>query len=72
MGMELTAERDDGALLVVDGPAAAVVTDTGIAYLPLASVMARPAEWKPRAGDVPQDVDAEKLGALRRRLDAQA
>lgn len=39
-----------------------------VVYLPLASVMARPAEWETATGPVPAAVSAAELDALRERL----
>jgi hypothetical protein len=66
--VKVTARRDDGALLVEDGPAAALVIDGGAVYLPLDSIMAYSAEWTDVDEPVPDVVDVDELAALRKRL----
>jgi len=70
--VKVTARRDDGALLIEDGPAAALVIDGGAVYLPLDSIMAYPAEWSDADEPVPAVVDVDELAALRERLSSPA
>ncbi len=50
--MKVVAKRDDGALLVVDGEAAAIVADDRAWVLPRDSALAR-GDWEPDSSDTP-------------------
>lgn len=70
--MIVEAQRGDGAFLVTDGPAGAVVLPGGaVTYLPKDSIYAR-GGWSPAAGrpSVPKSVDRRKLAELRSKCEA--
>lgn len=71
--MNVEAERDDGALLVTDGPAALVVLDGRAWPTSRESALAR-GSWKPSSAPVPQAArdSAPRLTELRQDLQRQA
>jgi hypothetical protein len=70
--VKVEARRDDGALLVTEGPAAVVVLDDRAWVTSRDSALAR-GSWEPASGDVPEaaTAKADDLAAFRTELDEQ-
>lgn len=63
--MRTVAIRDDGAVLVVDGPAAAIVLADGRAvYLPAYSAL-RCGDWADHDAEAPEGVDPDRLAEVK-------
>lgn len=71
--MKVIASRDDGAILVVDGPAAAVVSDGQVWFSSRASATSKGVSWVAASGLVPAAVRSQVqqgLARLKQELEA--